>query len=78
MINAEMARLYAKLGDDDCSGEVVDGIKIITHGSGMSECHLGGDTLVALTCEILKAQREGYGIHAWYGDRTEVLIIGVK
>ena len=53
-------------------------LKIIVCDCSMSEHHLGGDNIIDIARQILNAQNEGYQIHTWYGNDTEVLIIGLK
>jgi len=53
-------------------------IEIIVQDFAMSEHHLGGDDIVKITNDVLKAQQKGYTIYTWYGPETEVLIFGIK
>jgi len=44
----------------------------------MSENHMGGDDICDIVHDTLEAVKAGYEIIVWYGDDTEVLIVGVR
>lgn len=52
--------------------------KVICWDFGMSENHIGGDDVVSYVDSTIEAIKEGYEIYTWYGDDSEVLIIGIK
>lgn len=54
--------------------------KVICCDFGMSENHIGGDDIVSFVDKTLDVCRDNVNTHnvvTWYGDDTEVLIVGV-
>lgn len=59
--------------------ENVGNVRLILHDFGMSDHHIGGDDVISAVDDVLRAQQDGYSnIITWYGDSTEVLILGIK
>lgn len=50
----------------------------IVAGSHLSENHLGGDDLVAVADDVLRAIEDHYQIVTWYGQETQALIAGYR
>jgi hypothetical protein len=48
----------------------------IVVGSHLSENHLGGDDLVTVADDVLRAVEEHYQVVTWYGPNTQALIAG--
>ena len=66
--------------DQVAQGDLIDGkqyVAIVCDFS-MSEHRLGGDDVVQIVDDVLKAQMDGYTVHTWYGPETEVLVLGLK
>ena len=53
-------------------------VRFVLHAWGMSENHPGGDDVTDAVDNALRAAKEGYEVFTWYGDGTEVLVVGVK
>jgi hypothetical protein len=50
----------------------------IVAGSHLSENHLGGDDLIAVADDVLRAVEDHYQIVTWYGQETQALIAGYR
>jgi hypothetical protein len=50
----------------------------IVAGSHLSENHLGGDDLVAVADDVLRAIEDHYQLVTWYGPDTQALIAGYR
>ena len=55
-----------------------DEIKIVCCSFSMSENHPGGDEICEYVQSAIEAEREGYKVQVWYGDESEVLIVGIR
>ena len=55
-----------------------DDFKIICCDFSMSENHPGGDDICDYVHQAIEAERAGFKVRIWYGDDSEVLIIGIR
>lgn len=53
-------------------------VKVVLRDWALSENHIGGDDVLYFIQKTIEVMKEGYEIHTWYGEKTEVLVIGVK
>ncbi len=53
-------------------------INAICIGQEMSTGDLGGDDIVKLAEDVIKATTDGWEVIAWYGPAAQVLVAGVK
>ena len=84
MLHTTKKALWTALYDDEQADQVLCeqvnslDLRTICAGREMSEGSTGGDVVVQLVDEVLQAVADGYKVSTWYGDDTEVLIVGYR